>query len=154
MRKIIKLFLMLALIYMGELKAQDPERINIIICIDGFIVKKLYSPILEIPEDNEGKRVVKLGYVPGDIAIDSNDYIYLKSKDNFSLIFSIPVNEGDVQKYEIEAGKDWLNMDYIIVNIYNTDNKKYKNKLSPLPGKRYTYELEYPGGQMLRPRKK
>lgn len=153
MRKLIRLSLILALFCIGELKGQDLSRINAIICIDGEIVKKVYSPRLEVLDESGLKKNVKFGYFPGNISIDSNDYRLLKSKDNFSLIFSMQVNDGDFQSYEVEAGKGWLNMDYIIVNIYNTDNKKYKNKFYPLPGQKYTYELEYPGGQMLRPRK-
>jgi len=154
MRKLITFLLIITLFYVGELKGQDIARINAIICLDGEIVKKIYFPKLEVLDKDGLKKDIRLGYFPGNISIDSNDYRLLKSKDNFSLIFSMQVIGGGFQNYEVEAGKDWLSMDYIIVNIYNTDNKKYKNKLYPLPGRKYTYELEYPGGQMLRPRKK
>ncbi|SUJ10967.1 Uncharacterised protein [Sphingobacterium spiritivorum] len=154
MKKTIKLLFLITLFCITELKAQNIARINIIVCIDGEIVKKLYSPRLEILDDNGHKRDIKFGYLPGNISIDSNDYVLLKSRNNFFLIFSIQDIGGGFQNYELEAAKNWLNMDYVIVNIYNTDNKKYKNKLAPLPGKKYTFELEYPGGQMLRPRKK
>ncbi|WP_340049157.1 hypothetical protein [Sphingobacterium sp. MYb382] len=150
----MKLALILIMFYVGELKGQNIARINAIICLDGEIVKKIYSPKLEVLDKGDLKRDIGLGYFPGNISIDSNDYRLLKSKDSFSLIFSMQAIGGGVQNYEVEAGKDWLNLDYIIVNIYNTDNKKYKNKLYPLPGRKYTYELEYPGGQMLRPRRK
>jgi len=113
-------------------------------------VKNLSSPRLEVLDENGLKRNVKFGYVPGNIAIDSNDYRLLKLKDNFSLIFSMQVNDGDFQHYKVEAGKGWLNRDYTIAYTYNTDNKKSY----PIPCQKHTYELEYTGGQMLRPRKK
>lgn len=154
MKYISKLCLTVVLITVGKLNAQENTRANVIVCIDGEIIKALYSPKLEVLDSNGIKKDIEIGYVPGSLLMDNNDYRFLQSKDKFLLVFSIQDKDRGFRSYEIEAGKGWLSMSYIILNIYNTENKKYKNKLFPLPGKNYTFELEYSGGQMLRPRKK
>lgn len=154
MKYILRVCLIVISATIGRLNAQENTQANIIICIDGEIIKALYLPKLEILDSNGVKKEINISYVPGSLSMDNNDYRILRSQDKFLLAFSIKDKDSGFRSYEIDAGKGWLAMSYIIVNIYNTDNKKYKNKLFPLPGKNYTFELEYSGGQMLRPRKK
>lgn len=56
-----------------------------------------------------------------------------------------------VYNYEIILNKCWLDEDYLIIKMYNLSKGKYNRLSHPLDdNKKYTFELYYPGGQMLR----
>ncbi|SFC85398.1 hypothetical protein SAMN05421747_1393 [Parapedobacter composti] len=146
------------------LLAQDREGSkgsDFIITIDGDIVKTIYRPEIVILDSGTGVKSVPISYHPGALSLAKNDRDHLLSlDDSIKLLLKFEYNEyttrgnQKVLNYEIEIGKEWLEQAYMILHIYNTDKKPYKGKLKPIPGKNYTFELDYPGGQMIRLRKK
>lgn len=153
MKWLLKILLALTFFSVFDLNAQEAVRVNMIICVDGEIVKSLYSPKMELVDEG-GKKNIPVGYFPGNLSIDSSDFKSLTSTDDLSFVFSVRDNEQIERNYQISISKEWLIQNYFILYIYNTDKRNYKGKLSPLPGKNYTFELDYPGGQMLRLRNK
>ncbi|MGV0829118.1 hypothetical protein ACTS9C_09620 [Empedobacter brevis] len=91
--------------------------------------------------------------------MNSSDYdkLLLKNIETIYLKFSYSETcNGNTEyyDYEIEDFKlNWLDHDYIVLNVYNTNKKAYKRIYNPLPGKEYTYEYEYPGSGMRRAKK-
>ncbi len=140
--------------------AQDggtAKGIDIIISIDGNIVKSIHRPKIVALDSDTGIKSVSVSYHPGDLSLDKSDLDYLLSVDDsvkLSLKFEYyqytPQGNQNVLSYEIEMGKDWLEQTYMVLYIYNTDKKTYEGEIKPIPGRNYTFELDYPGGQMIR----
>lgn len=135
--------------------------VDFIISIDGDIVKTIYRPKIVILDSDTDIKSVSVSYHPGDLSLAKSDRDYLLSLgDSVKLLLKFEYYEyttrgnQDVLNYEIEIGRDWLEQAYMVLYIYNTDKKTYKGKLKPIPGRNYTFELDYPGGQMIRLREK
>lgn len=136
---------------------QDYKNINFVISIDEDIVIGSVSQVKMIVNKlNKSKEIIKVNYVPGDLSIEKVDYEKLLSDDteSFYLNFNYTGCCNKEDNYEIELKKGWLELNYFVLKIYNTNRRKYKKMFEPLEGKEYTYEYYYPGGQVLRITKK
>lgn len=74
-------------------------------------------------------------YIVGTIDFSENNYakLLIDKSESFDLSFeTILPNKSFPLKYSINIPKSFLNQDYIIINIFNMDNKKYKRKYSKL----------------------
>jgi len=128
---------------------------NLIIMVDNELCIGSISNIQIV----EGRNRIEVEYDPGNLMVNQIDYKKLKmAKSDLVLYFEYYQYEGSKQtlyNYELPFSPDWLDQDYTVLRIYNLDNKKYKGVFEPLDkGRNYTYELDYPGGQMLRVRNK
>ncbi|WP_257667179.1 hypothetical protein [Parapedobacter tibetensis] len=157
-RKII--LLVLTVFSHLALLAQDKERgkgIDFIISIDGNIVKTIYRPKIVMLDSDTDIKSVPVSYHPGDLSLAKSDLDYLLSQDDsikllleFEYYQYTTQGNQNVLNYGIEIGRNWLEQAYMVLYIYNTDKKPYKGKMKPIPGRNYTFELDYPGGQMIR----
>lgn len=148
------LILILVFLLSSKISSQSKEG-NIIITVDQNVHPSL-SNMYILKEDQK----YYVSYFPGKFVIKEADYQNLLHKDSSSslkLVLSSNLQCKDdltSKLYEIEDFKlSWLDQPYVILYIYNTDNKSYKNIYNPLPGKTYTYDYEYPGGTMKRVQK-
>jgi|GEM_PF-5866572 len=104
--------------------------------------------------DTEGNMFDAL-YYPGRLIFEKWNYNDRYSGTD-SLTLSFDYYEDNkrgrqVYNYSLPFDKRWLKQDYLILKIYNLNKKVYKRKFDPLDYKRnYTFEIIYPGGQMLR----
>lgn len=135
--------------------------IDFIISIDGDIVKSIHRPKIVVLDSDRSIKSVSVSYHPGDLSLDKSDLDYLLSVGDsvkLSLKFEYYqyTSQGNqnVLNYEIEMSKDWLEQTYMVLYIYNTNKKRYKGKIKPIQDRNYTFELDYPGGQMIRLREK
>ena len=92
MKWLLKMFLALTLFSDFDLNAQEAVRVNVIICVDGEIVKSLYSPKMELVDEGV-KKSIPVGYFPGNLSIDSSDFKSLTSADDLSFVFSVRESE-------------------------------------------------------------
>ncbi|WP_129059429.1 MULTISPECIES: hypothetical protein [unclassified Chryseobacterium] len=134
-----------------KISSQNKEG-NIIITVDQNVHPSLSNMYIL-----KGEKKYYISYFPGKFVIKEEDYKDLLHTDNSSSLKLVMNNNLQCKDnltskmYEIEDFKlSWLDQPYVILYIYNTDNKDYKNIYNPLPGKSYTYDYEYPGGTMKR----
>lgn len=103
------------------------KKVNLLIMIDekpALVVNDFY--ILSSFEES-----MKVKYSVGTINLDDENYTKLLNdkSQNITLNFeSLLASKTFASKYAVEIPKSFLNQDYIIVNIFNMDNKKYKKK--------------------------
>jgi len=143
--------------------AQDDltvKGIDFIVSIDGDIVKSIHRPKIVAFDPGLGKKSISVSYHPGNLSLDKSDMDYLWSADDsvklfltFEYYHYTPKGNQHVSNYEIAMAKSWLEQKYLVLYILNTRKKPNKG-IVPLPGKDYTFELDYPGGQMIKLRKK
>ena len=146
-------FLLIILIFGSKITAQDKDS-NIIISIDQEV-----HPAISNMYILDGLKKYYISYEPGRFLIKELDLKELQNNkaQSLKLVLSNNIdcpNSSSSKMYEIEDFKlSWLDQRYLILNIYNTDNKKYKKIYNPLPGKSYTYDYDYPGGTIKRVQK-
>lgn len=153
-----KLLLILVFLLAQVTSAQDSKKAsNFIITMDENIALTLANSKIILSQGNNILRTIQFTYYPGNLSMNQTDYEGIMKFEGTILLkfdyYEYLKDEQKVKNYEIEMGKIWLEQPYLILNIYNTNEKKYR-KLEPLKGKEYTFELQYPAGQMLRVRKK
>lgn len=154
-----KLFILIILSFFETFSYAQENESNIIILVDGNVVKYTNGKII-YKESSGIERSVDVKIIPGRVQINDSDYqeLLLKNIDKIYLKFDYSENcneKIEYYSYEIEDFKlNWLKSDYIILNVYNTNKSEYTKIYNPLLGKKYTYEYEYPGGAMKRAKRK
>jgi hypothetical protein len=126
---------------------------NVILMIDD---KLCLGSVVDIHlVDGNGERI-DLEYIPGKLSMEKGSYEHLiqSDLDSATLFFDYYIYKKDKQalySYKIPFYSNWLDLEYLVLKIYNLDNKKYQKVFKPLDESRnYTFELEYPGGSMRR----
>lgn len=121
-----------------------------IILIDGEISKSIYDFTISDSKTTEKKILGE--YLPGDLIFEMQDYNgFIKNNaDNYKISFNtiLTINKNLVSKksYNMEIPKFFLNQKYIIINIFNMDNKIFRKKYHKLikDSKEYYVIIESP----------
>ena len=150
------LFISIFLALAGNTIAQ--KEINMILSVDEKIVFGEISQVKIIAKFENGReQKVSTNYFPGNLSISDSDYNLLLAEDVKFVFLAFSYRDcgkKNIQHdYKIDIKKGWLKNYYYVLHIYNTNKEKYKKIFDPLPGKSYTYEIDYPGGAMKRIRK-
>lgn len=147
-----KILLVILISILSVVTAQNKEG-NVIISINQNI-HPILSNLYLLDEFNNKYYIT---YYPGSFKLNESDYKKLLNNNSYKLVLSDNLycfKNHRINIYEIEDFKlSWLDQPYFILNIYNTDIKRYKKKYNPLESKNYTYEYDYPGGSMKRVQK-
>lgn len=156
----IRILNCLIMICVISTKLQAQKNINIIISIDDRVVAGSLSGIQLIAFlGSDSLRTVTANYYPGNLSLSETDYNHLLDTSVKSVFLAFNYiehckNNQKTYHYEIDLQKGWLTHYYYVLRIYNTDKSKYKKLFTPLEGKSYTYEYDYPGGSIKRIMKK
>lgn len=138
--------------------SQDKSNFDFVIVIDEAVVNSINNPKLLIRKENELLSSLDIQYHPGNLSLKTADYNLVANSDNDLYLkfdyYDYSSGSQKVYNYDIKIGKNWFEKSYIIFRLYNTDKKKYKKMFDPIEGTKYTYEIDYAGGSMLRVRKK
>lgn len=131
---------------------------NVIILVDE---KVLIEPLARLKFEifHQGSKADHdiISYLPGQLSYDKSKKNDILASDSIYLSFdyySYNNNKQLIKRYEIKLNKAWLDNLYLIIRIYNLDNKRYKRIFFPLPGKNYTYEVDSPVYPILRVKRK
>lgn len=131
---------------------------NVIILVDEkVVIEPLARLKLEIFHKGLKTDYSMASYSPGQLSYDQSKKIDIFASDSTYLSFDYyryNDNKQFIKRYEIKLNKVWLNSSYLIIRIYNLDNKRYKRIFFPLPGKNYTYEVDSPVYPILRIKRK
>ena len=159
--KIRKSIVLITLIGFGIQSFAQKNNFNFIITVDGRVNPTISSLSLKVFSKNEDQKEYFLDYYPGSIIINEDDYKEIKMGGDIKAIHLIlqyiEVCGESTQYYNYEIDDcelTWLENDYSILHVINTDKKKYRKIYDPLPDKNFTYEYEYPGGATKRVQKK
>ncbi|GCC53691.1 hypothetical protein SanaruYs_39360 [Chryseotalea sanaruensis] len=141
--------------------AQDKKDFNLILVIDDIVWVSYTNLKIEIRDDAGSlKQTIGGLYYPGNLSFDKDEYEKLLAAKNDSMTLVIDYkepgkNENKHQVFELPFSSSWLYHYFMIMRVYNLSNKKYMGVFDPLDKSRnYTFEIDYPGGQMLRVRNK
>ena len=126
------------------------QNVNLIIQVnDKLIVSGLSNFKIAFDSVNSNKEV-QVKYVPGDLAIDeySRNKINVDSNARFFLKFdySTYTKKGqDIANFYVEVTPQKLKQQYLIVNVYDFRDKKYKHWYQWHTDTSFLAELTFPG---------
>lgn len=140
------IFLILFFFSVLPLSAQKQKNIDFIIIVDEEL-GLLCAPQKIYLQNGKGEKTdINFSYHPGCLSIDIDDYEKIKTFDGkIELHFGwYKHKEGETLHYFYDIPFDKLLFErrYVIIKIYNTDDKRYKKMYYPLEGKNYNYYLE------------
>lgn len=128
--KILKKTLNLICAFMLTSYYAQCKKLNLLIMIDDEPSLTVSNFHINLPQLTE-KKIYK--YVVGTVQIDDNFHQDLSSisSENINVDFgAIIPNRVSVSRYSINIPKVYFNQEYIIINIFNLDKKKYKKRFS------------------------
>lgn len=148
--------LVLVLISIAAKGQEMDKNFNLILVFNESIVVEY--KMLEIISYNSSEVVISKvsgTYLPGLFKLPQDKYDSLRSDDNIKelkISFKEYLNDEVLSLLvEIPFSSKWLDYDFLIIKIYDLTNTDYKDQFEPLSKDRnYTFELIYPGGQLLR----
>lgn len=154
MKIIVKILLFLAT--NNLLSQPNLKNFNFIIVVDEQVNHGIISGVnFSAALSNDSLVTFPGNYCPGNLSLSLSDYKRLLD-DNVSsvhLFFTYTEyckNKEFCNSYNIDIKKAWLESDFYILYVFNTDKRKYKKLLKPIKNKNYTFEYDYPGGAIRR----
>jgi len=154
MKKVLSVFILMTLVV--ELYGQEKANYNITILVNDEIWLTSTVINFKVPKRDE---YIQANYTTGNLEFNSSDFELLKSiSDSLTIYFdhySYVNNKQILNNFELPFFNNWMDMSYLVLRVYDINRKEYKGVFDPLDSRRnYTYELNYPGGSMLRVRNK
>jgi hypothetical protein len=107
------------------------KKMNLLIMIDEEPSLSVSNFYIDVPQ-SEGKIY---NYVVGTVELDDIFYDNLSNieSENINISFgAIIPDRVSVSKYSVNLPKVYLYQDYVIINIFNLDKKKYKKRFSKI----------------------
>lgn len=149
MKKFI-LFLTLFLSFLNIVYAQERKEFDFVITVDDDDFG-MNAPLKICLQNEKGEKTdIDFRYHPGNLSISKEDYEKIKSfEGKIELHFSWYKNwngKSHYYFYDIPLEKRLFEQAYVIIKIYNMDDKRYRKMYYPLKGKNYNYTLTSPAG--------
>lgn len=139
--------------------AQGSKDFNFILVINDAVWVSYTNLRIEIGSDTGSlNRSISGLYYPGNLSFEKGDYAKLLAARDSSMTLVVDFkervkNEDRHLVFKLPFSASWLDHYFLIMRVYDLDKKKYRGIFAPLDRNRnYTFELDYPGGQMLRVR--
>ncbi len=129
---IVKKVLILACSFILTTYYSQCKKLNILIMIDEEPCLTVNNFYINIPPSTEK---IEFKYTVGSVDISDNFYTSLlnTSSQNINIGFeAIIPNKVFVSKYLVNLPKVYLNQEYVIINIFNLDKKKYRKRFSKI----------------------
>jgi len=137
------------LILLCVAKLSFSQNINFIIQVNDQLLTNGEIQNLYIKFDAEKNEKYYVNYFPGDLIIDEKVLAKINSTDSkFYLHFDYTTYRKENQQianFEIELNKNILNQPYVIANVFDFRNRKYKNWYQRLTKENYLVQLTFPG---------
>ena len=150
MKKFI-LFLTLFLSFLNIVYAQERKEFDFVITVDDDDFCMINAPQKIYLQNEKGEKTdIGFRYHPGNLSISKEDYEKIKSFDGkIEMHFGWDkhlIGETRHYFYDIPLEKRLFEQAYVIIKIYNMDDKRYRKMYYPLKGKNYNYTLISPAG--------
>jgi hypothetical protein len=134
---------------------------SFVIAVNGEIaVSSIARPRLIVSKKDGGKGTIEMGYVPGDlyfVSKEDKEKVYSDTVSDIVLEFNnymYPKGKQLIKNYRIQLSKKWFQYSFIVLQIYDLDKRKYKNKVPAVKGGNYSYDMDFPGYSTMRIEKK
>lgn len=105
--------------------------------------------------DKNDQTKVPVMYVPGELKVQSaktlkGDSLYLNID-----YYIATQNDSNSRRFKIPFPRKYFEWDYLVIRLYDLKCRKYKKMFDPYKeGADFTFEIDYPGGQVMRVRKR
>lgn len=126
--------------------AQERKNFNFIITVNKEFVSTCTPTCIYLLKDNGEKTNVDISYYPGNLSIEEEGYEKILSfEGKIGLIYSSyeKVNGKECYNtYDIPLETQIFKCGYVILEIYNLDDKRFKKLYYSFEGKNYIFDLQ------------
>ena len=140
---------LLLLFFLCLTKLSFSQKVNFIIQVNDQLLNNGEVTNLYIKFDSKKSEKYYVNYFPGDLILDDKVLEKINSsKTKFYLHFNYYTSKKEkleIANFDIELDKNILNQPFLIANVFDFRNKKYKNWYSWLTKENYLVQLTYPG---------
>jgi hypothetical protein len=129
------------------------QSVNLIIQVNEKLVIGEISRMYLIFGSGIDARKINTDYVPGKLTLSKDAWQIINSDTpiKFSLHFDYTTyvkNNQQVANFDVDLTRQALNQSYLVLNIYDFRNKKYKNWYKSYTDKEFLAELRFPNSGM------
>lgn len=115
-----------------------------------LVVSGIGRPSITINQ-GETKKSFGVDYVPGKLTMSQNAWELITNDTigSFDFQFDYYTSKGqnlDIKRFKAILSKNLLDSNYLIINIYDFRNRKYRKWYGPYTEEDYLVELNYPNG--------
>ena len=145
MKKFI-LFLTLFLSFLNIVYAQERKEFDFVIVVDDDHGSMTAPSRIYLQNEKGEKTDIDFDYHPGNLSMSMDDYEKIKSFEGKIEMhfgwYKHLIGETRHYFYDIPLDKLLFERRYVVIKIYNMDDKRYRKLYYPLKGKNYNYSLE------------
>ena len=126
---------------------------NVIIQVnDELVMSGIGNTYVKVNDDGT-ERSLGVDYVPGNFTVGQKvwEFIEKDSSKTFDFHFDYYTSKRkklDIKNFKVELSAGLLKKEYLIINIYDFRNRKYRKWYGPYTDKEYLVEFRYPNGPM------
>ena len=119
-----------------------------------LVISEISNIELNFEKIDKTKSSTPVGYHPGELILEDQSWEKIKSDltQKISLTFDYYTYNGtgqQIRNYSIEMGKYHFDKPYLILNIYDFRERKYRKRYSCLTDNDFIAELYFPQGGSL-----
>lgn len=130
---------------------------NLIITVnDKLIISDIKVSKIMLENNDKSIDTIDCQYKPGNLIVLDTD-LELTSYRKITLSVDYIKREKRTDKYyhyDIDLYGVNFSQSYLILRLYNLDNRKYRQIFEPLEGREYTFEIDMPSNSVTRIRRK
>ncbi len=146
----MKIKILILLVISGITKSGFGQNSNLVIQVnDKLVISEIGGMYMIFEKENGEIDSAQIGYVPGDLII--SDYAWKKINSDSTKRITLKFNyysyrkdEQEIGNFQVELSKNILEQRYVILNIYDFRNRKYKRWYQYLTDKEFLAEFRYP----------
>jgi hypothetical protein len=131
------------------------QNLNVVIQVnEKLVVSEIAGAKLNFKNIDQTVSSTQVGYHPGELILDDESWTKLKSDSTqkISLTFDFYTYKGtqqQIRNYCIEMDKYHFDKPYLIINIYDFRERKYRKRYSCLTDNDFIAEIYFPQGGIL-----
>jgi hypothetical protein len=149
----MKIILLYLLLFLTHAWTSTGQNINLVIQVNEKLVIGELSRIFFVvgPDSNSVK--LPVNYVPGKLTLTNEIWSAINSGESKKLWLyfdytTYSKDKQNVANFYVDLSRELLNKSYLILNIYDFRDKKYKHWYQWHTDKKFLAELAFPGSGM------
>lgn len=140
---------MITIFNSGYLIGQEAKEIDMVVTINQVVANTVQGLSLKLKDDKGNTSTIYPEYHPGSLKFKKSDYEALMSSENSLIVLKFYQLLNNKRKeiyydYSINFSREWFKEEFIVLNIYNLDNRKYKKSRKPIQSKAmYSVSMDF-----------
>ena len=131
--KIRSVYILTIMFCFNHMLGQEMKEIDMVITIDEKVIGKAHGILFEITAKDESNLSIAPVYHPGSLTFSKTDYdLLMSSRERLVRLKFYYLSNELTKDYSINFHKDWLKEDYVVLNVFNLNKRKFRKVKKPI----------------------